>query len=91
MRNEATDKLAGLGFNTRTQYTESKEPENTVLKQSAKAGSKVDYGSTITLTVAQPPAPTPTTTPPPTTTTTTSPTSPPTTTPATTATTGPTP
>ena len=88
---DAVNDLSDKGFRYKTEFTESTQPEGTVLKQSAKAGTKIDYGSQITLTVAQAPTPTPTTTttttPAPTTSTTTT-TSPP---PTTTATTGPTP
>jgi serine/threonine-protein kinase len=66
---EAVSELSDKGFRYKTEFTQSPEPEGTVLKQSAKAGSKVDYGSQITLAVAQAPTPTPTTT----TTTTTAP------------------
>jgi eukaryotic-like serine/threonine-protein kinase len=90
-RNDAADKLAGLGFNIKTAFQESTEPENTVLKQSAKAGAKLDYGSSITITVAQPAPPSPTTTTAPPSPTTTTTTAPPPTTPATTPTTGTTP
>jgi serine/threonine-protein kinase len=72
-RNDAASQLSDLGFRIKTTYVASTQPEDTVLKQSAKAGTKLDYGSTVTLTVAQPPPPTPTqtqTTPPPTTKTT---------------------
>ena len=41
----------------KTTYVDSTEPENTVLKQSIKAKTKVDDGSVITLTIAQPPPP----------------------------------
>jgi eukaryotic-like serine/threonine-protein kinase len=71
---DAVSELSDKGFRYKTTLTESTQPEGTVLKQSAKAGSKVDYGTQVTLTVAQAPTPTPTTTtttttPPPTTTT----------------------
>jgi serine/threonine-protein kinase len=82
-RNEAADTLGELGLSVKTTYIDSSESENTVLKQSIKAKTKVDDGSTITLTVAQPAPPTPTTT----TATTTPP--PPTDTPSTTTTTTP--
>jgi serine/threonine-protein kinase len=72
-RNDAASQLSDLGFRIKTSYVTSTQPEDTVLKQSAKSGTKLDYGSTITLTVAQPAPPTPTQTqtqtPPPTTTT----------------------
>jgi serine/threonine-protein kinase len=75
---DAVSELSDKGFRYKTEFTQSTEPEGTVLKQSAKAGSKVDYGTQVTLTVAQAPTPTPTTTttttPPPTTTTTPPPT-----------------
>jgi serine/threonine-protein kinase len=83
-RTEAAEKLSDAGFRIKTEYAESKEPEDTVLKQSLKKGAKVDDGTQVTLTVAQAPPPTPTTTTttaPPTSTTTTTP-------PATTTTTG---
>jgi serine/threonine-protein kinase len=76
---DAVSELSDKGFRYKTELTASTEPEGTVLKQSAKAGSKVDYGTQVTLTVAQAPTPTPTTTtttttePPPPTTTTTEP------------------
>ena len=69
-RNEAADMLGELGLSVKTTYVDSTEPENTVLKQSIKATTKVDDGTTITLTIAQPPPPVQTpTTPPPTATT----------------------
>ena len=77
---DAVSELSDKGFHYKTKLVPSKEAEGTVLKQSVKAGTKVDYGTTVTLTVAQAPAPTPTTTtsttttPPPTTTTTPPPT-----------------
>jgi serine/threonine-protein kinase len=77
-RNEAADILGELGLSVKTTYVDSSEPENSVLKQSIKAKTKVDDGSTITLTIAQPPPPTQTPTTPPTTAT-TEPTTPPTT------------
>jgi eukaryotic-like serine/threonine-protein kinase len=74
-RTEAAERLSDAGFRIRTVYTESRETEDTVLKQSLREGATVDDGTQVTLTVAQAPAPTPTTTttttPPPTTTTTT--------------------
>jgi beta-lactam-binding protein with PASTA domain/predicted Ser/Thr protein kinase len=75
LRSDAASQLSDLGFRIKTTYQPSSQTEDTVLKQSAKSGDKIDYGSTITLTVAQPAPPTPTTTtttatPPPTTTTT---------------------
>jgi eukaryotic-like serine/threonine-protein kinase len=76
-RTEAAEKLSDAGFRIRTVYTESRETEDSVLKQSIKEGAKVEDGTQVTLTVAQAPAPTPTTTttttPPPPTTTTTAP------------------
>jgi beta-lactam-binding protein with PASTA domain/predicted Ser/Thr protein kinase len=78
-RNEAADILGELGLSVKTTYVDSTEAENSVLKQSIKAKTKVEDGSTITLTIAQPPPPTQTPTTPPTTTTTTVPTTPPTT------------
>ena len=80
---DAVSELSAKGFRYKTTLAESTEPEGTVLKQSAKAGSKVDYGTQVTLTVAQAPTPTPTTT----TTTTTPPPTPTTTPPPTTTTT----
>ncbi|TPG17152.1 Stk1 family PASTA domain-containing Ser/Thr kinase [Pedococcus bigeumensis] len=77
-RNEAADMLGELGLSVKTTYVDSTEPENTVLKQSIKAKTKVDDGTTITLTIAQPPPPTQTPTTPPTTPTTTATTPPPT-------------
>jgi serine/threonine-protein kinase len=77
-RSDAAQILGDRGFRIKTVYAESSETEDSVLKQSIKPGAKVDDGTQITLTVAQPPRPTPTTvttTAPPTTTT-----SPPTTT-----------
>jgi eukaryotic-like serine/threonine-protein kinase len=78
---DAVGELSDKGFRYKTVLAESTQPEGTVLKQSAKAGSKVAYGTQVTLTVAQAPTPTPTTTtstttttPPPTTTTTPPPT-----------------
>ena len=59
---DAVNELSDKGFRYKTVFAESTEPEGTVLKQSAKAGSKIDYGKQITLTVAQAPTPTPTTT-----------------------------
>jgi serine/threonine-protein kinase len=70
-RNDAASQLSDLGFRIKTTYVTSTQPEDTVLKQSAPAGSKLDYGSTITLTVAQPAPPTQTPTQTPSTTTTT--------------------
>lgn len=70
-RNEAADMLGELGLSVKTTYVDSTEPENTVLKQSIKAKTKVNDGSTITLTIAQPPPPVQTPTTPPTTATTT--------------------
>jgi serine/threonine-protein kinase len=70
-RNDAASQLSDLGFRIKTAYVSSTQPEDTVLKQSAAAGSKLDYGSTVTLTVAQPPPPTPTQTATPTPTTST--------------------
>ncbi|GAA2166515.1 Stk1 family PASTA domain-containing Ser/Thr kinase [Pedococcus bigeumensis] len=78
-RNEAADILGELGLSVKTTYVDSTETENTVLKQSIKARTKVEDGSTITLTIAQPPPPVQTPTTPPTTAT-TAPTTPPTTT-----------
>jgi serine/threonine-protein kinase len=69
-RNEAADMLGELGLSVKTTYVDSTEPENTVLKQSIKATTKVDDGTTITLTIAQPPPPAQTPTTPPTTATT---------------------
>ncbi|WP_457254402.1 Stk1 family PASTA domain-containing Ser/Thr kinase [Pedococcus sp. P5_B7] len=77
-RNEAADILGELGLSVKTTYVDSTEPENSVLKQSIKAKTKVEDGSTITLTIAQPPPPVQTPTTPPTTAT-TEPTTPPTT------------
>jgi beta-lactam-binding protein with PASTA domain/predicted Ser/Thr protein kinase len=80
-RSDAAQLLGDRGFRIRTVYAESSETEDSVIKQSIKPDTKVDDGTEITLTVAQPPKPTPTTvttTAPPTTTTTT--TTPPTTT-----------
>jgi beta-lactam-binding protein with PASTA domain/predicted Ser/Thr protein kinase len=77
-RNEAADMLGELGLSVKTTYVDSTEPENTVLKQSIKAKTKVDDGSIITLTIAQPPPPVQTPTTPPTTPTTTATTPPPT-------------
>jgi serine/threonine-protein kinase len=77
-RSDAAQLLGDRGFRIKTVYAESSETEDSVLKQSIKPGTKVEDGTEITLTVAQPPRPTPTTvttTTPPTTTT-----SPPTTT-----------
>ena len=75
-RNEAADLLGQVGLSVKTTYVDSTEPENTVLKQSIKAKTKVDDGSTITLTIAQPPPPVQTPTTPPTTATATGPTLP---------------
>jgi serine/threonine-protein kinase len=61
-RDEAASALSDLGFRNRTTYVESDQAEDTVLKQSAKAGALADFGSQITLTVARPAPPTPTTT-----------------------------
>jgi serine/threonine-protein kinase len=83
-RNDAASALSDLGFRIKTTYVDSTEAEDTVLKQSAQAGQKLDYGSTITLTVAQPAPPTQTPTQPPTTPPTTTITVPPITTPPTT-------
>ncbi|QGN58623.1 Stk1 family PASTA domain-containing Ser/Thr kinase [Nostocoides sp. HKS02] len=69
LRSDAASQLSDLGFRIKTTYVTSTQTEDSVLKQSAKAGAKLSYGSTITLTVAQPAPPTPTTT----TTTTTAP------------------
>ncbi|MGO4340444.1 Stk1 family PASTA domain-containing Ser/Thr kinase [Pedococcus sp. 2YAF34] len=77
-RSDAAQLLGDRGFRIKTVYVESSETEDSVIKQSIKSGTKVDDGTEITLTVAQPPKPTPTTattTTPPTTTTTTPPTS----------------
>jgi serine/threonine-protein kinase len=82
-RNDAASELSDLGFRIKTTYVTSTETEDTVLKQSAKAGSKLDYGSTVTLTVAQPAPPTQTPTQTPSTTTTTTGPLPPVTTPPT--------
>ena len=85
-RSEAAQILGDLGFRIKTEYVESSETEDSVTKQSLKSGKKVDDGTQIVITVAQPPRPTPTTTTPtpttttPTTTTTTTTTAPPTTT-----------
>ena len=72
-RNAAADELGAAGFETKTVYEDSTEAEGTVIKQSVKAGTKAEYGSEVTITVAKPKAPTPTTTttttPPPTATT----------------------
>jgi serine/threonine-protein kinase len=76
-RSEAAQLLGDRGFRIKTVYVESSETEDSVVKQSIKAGTKVEDGTEITLTVAQPRKPTPTTTtttPPPTTTTTPPPT-----------------
>jgi len=75
-RSDAAQVLGDRGFRIKTVYAESAETEDSVLKQSIKPGTKVDDGTEITLTVAQPPRPTPTTvttTTPPTTTTTSPP------------------
>ncbi len=77
-RSEAAQILGDLGFRIKTEYVESSETEDSVTKQSLKKGQKVDDGTQIVITVAQPPRPTPTTTTttttaPPTTTTTTPP------------------
>jgi serine/threonine-protein kinase len=61
-RDEAASALSDLGFRNRTTYVESDQDEDTVLKQSVKAGALADFGSQITLTVARPAPPTPTTT-----------------------------
>lgn len=61
-RNEAADILGKLGLNTKTTYVDSAETEGTVLKQSVRPDTKVEEGSTVTLTVARPAPPT---TPPP--------------------------
>ncbi len=61
-RDEAASALSDLGFRNRTTYVESGQDEDTVLKQSVKAGALADFGSQITLTVARPAPPTPTTT-----------------------------
>ncbi|KQZ89811.1 hypothetical protein ASD62_11360 [Phycicoccus sp. Root563] len=70
-RSEAAQILGDLGFRIKTEYVESSETEDSVTKQSIKKGEKVDDGTQIVLTVAQPPRPTQTTTTtaPPTTTT----------------------
>ncbi|WP_270888691.1 Stk1 family PASTA domain-containing Ser/Thr kinase [Pedococcus sp. 5OH_020] len=60
-RNDAVDALGNAGLRAKTTYVPSTQPENTVLKQSVKAGSKVADGTTVSLTVAQPALPTPTT------------------------------
>jgi serine/threonine-protein kinase len=76
-RSDAASELSDLGFRIKTSYVVSRAPEDEVLKQSVKAGEKVDYGTQVELTVARPapPTPTPTTTtqPPTSTTTTTTP------------------
>ena len=61
-RDEAASALSDLGFRNRTTYVESDQDEDTVLKQSVKAGTLADFGSQITMTVARPAPPTPTTT-----------------------------
>ena len=61
-RSDASDDLNAKSLNVKTVFKESSEPENTVIAQSIKAGTKVDEGTTVTITVAQPPPPTPTTT-----------------------------
>lgn len=75
-RNDAADDLNDKNLGVKTVFRESNEPENTVIAQSIKEGTKVAEGTVVTITVAQPPAPTPTTTtePPPTTTEPTTPT-----------------
>ena len=72
---EAKNILADARLRTETKFQESDQPENTVLAQT-RAGDKVDVGTLITLTVAQPipPKPTPTPTPTPTETATPTPT-----------------
>jgi beta-lactam-binding protein with PASTA domain/predicted Ser/Thr protein kinase len=84
LRSDAASQLSDLGFTIKTTYVTSTQTEDSVLKQSVPGGKKVAYGSTITLTVAQPAPPTTTvtTTAPPTTAppTTSTPTSSPTTT-----------
>jgi serine/threonine-protein kinase len=72
---EAKNILADARLRTETKFQESDQPENTVLAQT-RAGDKVDVGTLITLTVAQPipPKPTPTSTPTPTETATPTPT-----------------
>ncbi|MGA8978262.1 MAG: Stk1 family PASTA domain-containing Ser/Thr kinase [Pedococcus sp.] len=82
-RSEAAQILGDLGFRIKTEYVESSETEDSVTKQSLKKGQKVDDGTQIVITVAQPPRPTPTTT----TTTTTAPPATTTTTPSATTTT----
>ena len=69
-RSAAASELSDLGFRIKTTYAVSRRPEDEVLRQSVKEGQKVEYGSQIELTVAQPapPTPTPTTTTPTTTT-----------------------
>lgn len=91
-RNDAVDALGNAGLRAKTVYAPSTEPENTVLEQSVKADAKVNDGTTVTITVAQPVLPTPTqTTTPPTQTPTATPTTtaPTTTTTTTTTTTAP--
>ena len=58
-RSEAAQILGDLGFRIKTEYVESSETEDSVTKQSLKKGQKVDDGTQIVITVAQPPRPDP--------------------------------
>jgi serine/threonine-protein kinase len=66
IQNDATKTLKDLGLNVGYKQ-DSSDPnavEGTVVKQSVKPGTKVDKGTTVTLTIAvKPPTPTPTPTP----------------------------
>ena len=54
--NEASSTLEAAGFRVTRQDQESDRPADTVLAQSLAGGSKVDEGSTVSLTVAKEPA-----------------------------------
>jgi eukaryotic-like serine/threonine-protein kinase len=51
-RNSAEDLLAKEGLETAVEETESKEPEDDVISQTPAAGTEVDRGSTVTITVS---------------------------------------
>ncbi len=60
-RDQAASALGDANLQPRTEYADSSEPENTVIRQSVPKGKLVDLGSSVTITVAKPAAPAPTT------------------------------
>ena len=51
-RDSAADLLAGAGLETAVQERESEEPEDDVISQDPAAGTEVDRGTTVTITVS---------------------------------------